>query len=481
MRRYHLNMEESFEVNRNQQECFRYISDFSTLEEWDHTVSHSEKVSEGSIQKGTIFNIVLKFGIRNISMKYRITAYEYPNKAILEGDADGIKAIDTIEVFPINSTTSKIVWKAEITFTGLLASIIPYMETPIKKSGAKTIQGLQSALENNFPAPNYKPSLKMADGLVLPGLILFSKYGYQWAKKDWHPNSASVVGKHIVLTGATSGLGLATAEMLAHKGAHLTLIARDKSKAEDTRKKLIKSTGNENIVIELADLSLLKDVYQLTERLLQKGKPIDVLINNAGALFNERNETSEGIERSFALLLLAPYYLTNRLTPLLQKSEDARVINVSSGGMYTQSIKVEDLEFKNGKYNGSVAYARAKRGLMIITEQWAKQHSNGDVVFNAMHPGWADTPGVEASLPGFYKLTKNILRTPTEGADTIEWLATATEANQLNGQFLLDRRPHTTHLLPQTKVNSAKREELIRKLDGYVASFEANLRKTLKT
>jgi NAD(P)-dependent dehydrogenase (short-subunit alcohol dehydrogenase family) len=142
---------------------------------------------------------------------------------------------------------------------------------------------------------------------------------------------------------------------------------------------------------------LLEEVRALAARLLKKGKAIDVLVNNAGALINAREETAEGLEKNFALLLLSPYLLSSLLRPLLKKAASqhgvARVVNVLSGGMYTQKIHVDDLQSRKGSYSGSVAYARAKRGLMILTEEWARRWARDGIVVNALHPGWADTRG----------------------------------------------------------------------------------------
>jgi NAD(P)-dependent dehydrogenase (short-subunit alcohol dehydrogenase family) len=213
---------------------------------------------------------------------------------------------------------------------------------------------------------------------------------------------------------------------------------------------------------------MLEDVRALAARLLKKGKAIDVLVNNAGALINPREETAEGLEKSFALLLLSPYLLSSRLHPLLKKAAGrhgvARVVNVLSGGMYTQKIHVDDLQSKQGTYSGSVAYARAKRGLMILTEEWARRWARDGIVVNAMHPGWADTPGVVTALPAFHRLTERVLRTPAEGADTIVWLAAATEACKASGEFWLDRRPHAQHVLPGTRETAAERRSLLKAL-----------------
>ena len=276
--------------------------------------------------------------------------------------------------------------------------------------------------------------------------------------------------KHIVITGATSGLGLASAFALAQKGCQLTLVVRNTHKGQDIKQQIIKQTGNTNIHLEIADMSLMKDVIALTERLTQQ-RPIDVLINNAGALFNPRKETSEGLEQSFALLLLSPFILTQQLKPLF--AHNARVVNVLSGGMYSQAVNVDDLESKRGAYSGSVSYAKAKRGLMIITEEWAKQWQKDGIVVHAMHPGWANTDGVINALPEFYKLSKNVLRSPQQGADTIIWLASATEVSQSTGLFWLDREPRPTHLSAKTQETQQQREQLWLSLLKYQQRFMA--------
>jgi NAD(P)-dependent dehydrogenase (short-subunit alcohol dehydrogenase family) len=118
--------------------------------------------------------------------------------------------------------------------------------------------------------------------------------------------------------------------------------------------------------------------------------------------------------------------------------------------MYTQRIRVRDLQSTRGEYKGSIAYARAKRGQVILTEMWAERLAAEGVVVHAMHPGWADTPGVEKSLPLFRKVVGPFLRTPEQGADTIVWLAASDEAAETSGCFWLDRRPRPTHRLKST-------------------------------
>ena len=273
--------------------------------------------------------------------------------------------------------------------------------------------------------------------------------------------TADMTGKHVVLTGANTGLGFATAVSLLEAGATLTAVVRDPTKAAGMQQTLEAETGREAEHIELADLSLLAEVSALCERLLARDKPIDVLINNAGALFNDYAETEEGIERSAALLLLSPWKLTESLLPLLKSHDQpARVINVVSGGMYTQKLRCNELVMTPDKYNGSVAYARAKRALTVLTELWADAWAGHNIVVNSMHPGWADTPGVQTALPRFRRITKRVLRSPAEGADTIIWLARASEADQVSGKLFLDREPRTTHLRPLTREQPEERVRL---------------------
>jgi NAD(P)-dependent dehydrogenase (short-subunit alcohol dehydrogenase family) len=458
-----LEMEKTISVERNIIDCFEYTTNFSTIWEWDQTISSSQKISKGKVGVGTKFLVNLKFGFQTVPMAYEILEYDFPNYAILKGKSKHFTAIDTIKMKKIDDVNTEIKWHATIEFGGFISKILPLMKNKITENGYTTIDNLKIALQDNFSS---SPTSNLLDKLILPKIWKFSKYGYNNAKENWHPNSASLTGKHIIITGATSGIGLASATEMAQKGAHLTLVVRNKDKGEALKNELIEKTGNKNIFIEYCDMSLISDVKSLTKKLIEQKRNIDVLINNAGALFNERQITSEGIEQSFALLLLSPFVFTKQLIPIFSKN--CRVINISSGGMYSQKLDLKNLNNISNPYNGSVAYANCKRGLVILTELWAKEYNLENYTFNSMHPGWADTPGVVTALPIFYKLTKPILRTPEEGADTINWLASSTEAGKLSGYFFLDRIAQTTHLLSKTKENEAERLELKNRLLEYL-------------
>ena len=129
--------------------------------------------------------------------------------------------------------------------------------------------------------------------------------------------------------------------------------------------------------------------------------------------------------------------------------------------MYTQKLRVDDLQSERGQFDGTKVYARTKRAEVILTELWAEQLAGTGVVVHAMHPGWADTPGVRSSLPRFYKLTRPLLRTPAEGADTIVWLGAATEPGRSSGRFWHDRRPRPTHWLRSNRETRQERERLL--------------------
>lgn len=317
------------------------------------------------------------------------------------------------------------------------------------------------------PAESFTRNL--LDRMILPGAIGFTRYGYEHRKRSWREQDVSLLNRTAVVTGATSGLGRVTVEQLAGMGARVILVGRNEAKLLIAREEIITTTGNADLAIAVADLSLMSDVRRLAEKLLRQEKQIHILVNNAAVLPAERQQTDEGLETAFATDLLSPFLLTSLLIPRLQQSVPARIVNVSSGGMYLSGLNLDDLQSAKGNYDGSRAYAQAKRGLMVLTETWADQLKGTGVVVNAMHPGWADTPGVQDSLPGFHKVMRSFLRSPEQGADTIVWLASAPEAGRVSGKFWLDREPHLSAILPGTAGTYTQRKRLIELLEQLAA------------
>jgi dehydrogenase/reductase SDR family protein 12 len=215
--------------------------------------------------------------------------------------------------------------------------------------------------------------------------------------------------------------------------------------------------------VEQADLSEMKSVAALAQRLAAR-QP-DILLNNAGVLLNRRVETAEGLEASFATNLLGHYILTEKLLPTLAARSGARVINVSSGGMYTQRIRLDDLETRQLAYKGPDVYARTKRAQVMLTRLWA-QRCPALAVFS-MHPGWADTTGVQNALPVFRKLTRPVLRNAAEGADTMVWLADSDEPLAASGRFFHDRRVWPEHRMSSTRERPEETKQLEVLLEEY--------------
>jgi NAD(P)-dependent dehydrogenase (short-subunit alcohol dehydrogenase family) len=203
--------------------------------------------------------------------------------------------------------------------------------------------------------------------------------------------------------------------------------------------------------------------------------PVDVLVHNAGVLPDERVETRDGLELTFATHVAGPFLLTRLLEERLAASPDGRVVWVSSGGMYTRRLTVDDPAWEERAYDGVVAYAETKRAQVVLSEMFAARLAPRGVTVHAMHPGWADTPAVASSLPRFHFLTRPILRTRNEGADTVVWLAAADRAADETGAFWFDRRQRRTHLLPWTHEAPADREALWSLCEGVCAAFSEPL------
>jgi NAD(P)-dependent dehydrogenase (short-subunit alcohol dehydrogenase family) len=307
----------------------------------------------------------------------------------------------------------------------------------------------------------------MLDTILDKSVVGYTALGYRWRP---HPFiDTDLTGRVAVVTGATSGLGRQTASELARLGASVILVGRNPEKTDAVVESIRGETGNSRLLPEIADLSEMEQVRALAGRI---EAPVHILVNNAGVLLPERTETREGFETSFATNLLGHFLLTNLLIDKLEAP--ARIVNVSSGGMYTQRIRVDDLQMERGRYDGAAAYARSKRGQVILTELWADALRTRGVVVHSMHPGWADTPGVSDSLPRFYKLTKPLLRTPAQGADTIVWLCASDAAAQSTGQFWHDRKPRPTHRFPKTRETPAERELLwarLTELSGWTGTL----------
>ena len=295
-----------------------------------------------------------------------------------------------------------------------------------------------------------RPLLDTAlDRARIPG---YTRIGYRLRRlgETDDPPPGALKGRTALVTGANRGIGKAVAAGLAKLGATVVLAVRDRARGERASEEIVAEDSGADVRVEVCDVSNLADVTAFAADLSSRMSRLDVLIHNAGVLPDARVETPDGHELTLATHVLGPVLLTERLVPILANSDDARVILMSSGGMYTQPLPVADPEYRDGRYRGVTAYARTKRIQVALTpilaRRWAGQH----IRVYSMHPGWSDTPGVAAALPGFRALTGPMLRTAAEGADTAVWLA-ATSPAQPTGRFWHDRRPRTEHYLPRTR------------------------------
>ena len=255
-------------------------------------------------------------------------------------------------------------------------------------------------------------------------------------------------GRVVVITGASSGLGRQAALELGDLGCSVICVGRNEDRLNDVVSEIRTLGGNASAErCELADLSA---TAELAIRLRSVHESIDVLIHNAGALSAARTVTAQGHELTTAVHLLSPYLLTELLRPQLSAADRAKVIFMTSGGMYTERFHLPTLEMDEGSYKGSVAYARAKRAQVVLVGALQRtEHQNG-TDFHAVHPGWAKTPGVAESLPTFNRLLSPLLRSPAQGVDTLVWLATSPPGIPDGGQLWLDRKPRPLSRMKKT-------------------------------
>jgi len=447
--------------------AFSYLVDWSTVEEWDPTVSRARKLTPGAPEVGSRFAVILRWGGQRISMTYTIRDLEPPHLIVLEGKGASFSAVDRIHLEKRPFGT-RLTYAVAVSFDRRHAPLVDRIGRKLFGWYAhKTIQRLQTVLTGSPQSPPVLSlATRMADQAVFPGLVGFTTLGFTLGKSRRPVASALYAGRIMVLTGGTSGIGRAAARELVQRGVHLVVVGRNRSKLVDLRAELADRCAGGSVETEVADLSSMVQVRDLADRLLRRHQHIDVLINNAGALFNRYERTPEGIERTMATDLLSPYLLTHLLLPALKASGDARIINVASGGMYTQGMRAHMIAPRPSEYDGPTAYARAKRGLVMLAEVWARQWAAAGISVHAMHPGWVDTPGLKRSLPSFHRQLAPWLRTPAQGADTIVWLAAAPDAHRASGHFWLDRKIRETQVFRHTGATAADRRELIRALDA---------------
>ncbi|MEO6881734.1 MAG: SDR family NAD(P)-dependent oxidoreductase [Mycobacteriaceae bacterium] len=297
------------------------------------------------------------------------------------------------------------------------------------------------------------------DKLVVPG---YSALGPALRRRWWPADPEPFTGHpDVLVTGASSGLGRATAAGLARLGARVHLVGRSTQRLRDSAAVIRAEVPGADLVLRECDVSDLDAVAGLVATLSEELVALHALVHCAGLVPKQRSTSAQGHELALATHVLGPFALTVGLRELLHADGDGRVVFVSSGGMYPVPTVSRDLEYLDGEYKGLTAYARTKRMQVALVERMATAlNRSGDPVVHSMHPGWADTPGVTGSIPGFARLTSTVLRTPEQGADTIVWLAAAAEPGRRTGVFWHDRRPRSPQFLPFTHDDPTARARL---------------------
>ncbi|QEE15591.1 SDR family NAD(P)-dependent oxidoreductase [Promethearchaeum syntrophicum] len=249
--------------------------------------------------------------------------------------------------------------------------------------------------------------------------------------------------KICLITGATDGIGKATAFLFAEKGAILILVGRNLEKGKKTVSDIIQKTNNSRIEYMQADLSIQANIIDLVEGFNAKYDHLDILVNNVGGYFSERIETSDGIELTFALNYLCPFLLTNLLLNSLKSCQHARIINLTSSAHRYGKINFDDLHLKH-KYFGLHAYQQSKLAIVLFTKYLAKRLHKNNITVNAIHPGIVKTNiaqqhhGIQEKA---FSLLKNTIAISSEkAAKYIAHLAVSENLSSISGEYFIKRK-----------------------------------------
>jgi retinol dehydrogenase-14 len=266
-------------------------------------------------------------------------------------------------------------------------------------------------------------------------------------------------GRVCLITGATSGIGKATAHALAALGASVVLIGRDPQKGEATVQRIREDTGNEEVELLSADLTSQTSIRELADQVLAEHDRLHVLVNCAGAFFRDRRVTIDGLEMTFALNHLAYFLLTTLLLDLLQESAPARVVNVTSGAHSTGRIDFEDLQSER-RYRGQAAYSQSKLANVLFTYELARRLRGTGVTVNCVHPGVVRTNFGRQNQPLAWRLMISIvapfMRSLEKGAETVVYLASDPQVEPVTGKYFYDLKPKRSSKLSYDEAVAAR-------------------------
>jgi NAD(P)-dependent dehydrogenase (short-subunit alcohol dehydrogenase family) len=275
-------------------------------------------------------------------------------------------------------------------------------------------------------------------------------------------------GKTVVITGSTSGIGEVAAERLAEAGARIVLVARDKARGEATLTKLCGLTPGAGHTVHYGDLSRVSEMKRLAEGISAAEPKIDVLINNAGALFNTRKLTEDGLEYTFATNHVAYHVLTLGLRSSLLAAGKARVVSTASDAHKGAKLDFDDLQSAKG-YSGFKIYGRSKLCNILWTRELARRWADTGITANCLHPGFVATRFGDQSgglLQPVVGIAKTFAITPQKGAETIVYLASSPDVEGVSGGYFYKCRPATPSREAQDDAAAKRLWEETAKLTG---------------
>jgi NAD(P)-dependent dehydrogenase (short-subunit alcohol dehydrogenase family) len=276
-----------------------------------------------------------------------------------------------------------------------------------------------------------------------------------------------------MITGATNGIGKAAALALAQLGADLVLVGRNRERGERAVAEIRRESGNDNISLLLADLSSQAAIRQLAKDFLATGRPLHVLLNNAGVINMRREETIDGIEATFAVNHLAYFLLTELLLERLQECAPARIVSVSSDA-HAQSggrLDFDDLESRK-RYSLMRVYGKSKLANILFTRQLSRRLSGTRVTANCLHPGFvgsnfARNNGVLASVA--MTLLRPFARSPKQGAETAVYLCSSPEVEGVSGEYFVDCKARAPRSFACNDEDASRLWELSERMTGLPA------------
>jgi len=249
-------------------------------------------------------------------------------------------------------------------------------------------------------------------------------------------------GKICLITGGTNGIGKSTAQELARMGATVVIVGRNAQKTSQVVEEIRAATGNQNVDSLLADLSSQQEIRHLASEFRSKYSRLDVLLNNAGAVFMERQSSVDGIEMTLAVNHLASFLLTNLLLDTIKASAPARIVNVSSNAHKRARIDFDNLQGERSYSSG--AYGNSKLANILFTIELARRLEGTGVTVNALHPGFVNT-GFGKNNSGFLfrilgAVVPLIARSPEQGAETSIYLASSPDVQNVTGEYFVDSK-----------------------------------------